>query len=267
MESQNNPYGNIEYKTEELKNYYYTNRVCWDHFHKSEKVIFGKIFLNSSSKVLDVGAGCGGLGLALRERFGVVDYTGVDINMQAVKAGHDLNPSARMLCGDILKFSFDELQQDYFDTVISLGCIDFNNQFDKTLIKLFQYVKPGKYLVISLRLTLEKTIMDIKKAYQYINFKMKQEGEIAPYILLNVKDAFNYISQLNHRNSCPDEILAYGYWGNPNPTAVVPYNKVCFSVFAIKKSISSIKQSVIKSRLPDEIQNIVKDTSIVLQEL
>ncbi len=267
MKSQNNPYGNIEYKTEELKNYYYTNRVCWDHFYESEKVIFENIFLDSSTKILDVGAGCGGLGLALQERFRVVDYTGVDINMQAVKAGCDLNPSARMLCGDILEFSSDELQQDYFDTVVSLGCIDFNNQFDKTLKRLFQYVKPGKYLVISLRLTLEKTIMDIKKAYQYINFKMKQEGEIAPYILLNVKDAFNYISQLEHGNFCTDEVLICGYWGSSSPTAVGSYDKVCFSVFAIKKSISSVKQPIIKLRLPNEIRDTIKNTGFILQEL
>jgi tRNA1(Val) A37 N6-methylase TrmN6 len=59
---------------------------------------------------LDIGCGCGGLGLALREKFQVTEYTGVEINSLAARAGRELNPKAHILSGDFLEISKTEIQ-------------------------------------------------------------------------------------------------------------------------------------------------------------
>ena len=61
----------------------------------------GKVVQTSgATSVLDVGCGCGGLGLALAERFGVSRYTGVEINAAAVAE------SARRLRADPVQPSY-----------------------------------------------------------------------------------------------------------------------------------------------------------------
>ena len=68
---------NKHYKTNEILNYFSTNRVKWDQFYPSERKLFESIGLSSEKADLDIGCGCGGLGLALNEKFGISSYTGV----------------------------------------------------------------------------------------------------------------------------------------------------------------------------------------------
>ena len=46
-------------------------------------------------------------------------------------------------------------------------------------------VKVGGEMVLSLRLTENNGLDDINKSFQYINYEMKKEGEIVPYVVLN----------------------------------------------------------------------------------
>jgi methylase of polypeptide subunit release factors len=75
---------NITYNTDEIEAYYSTTRISWDQFYPSEQKIFCTSDFHSGLSVLDIGCGCGGLGLALKERFAISDYTGVDISVQAI---------------------------------------------------------------------------------------------------------------------------------------------------------------------------------------
>ena len=56
------------------------------------------------------------------------------------------------------------------------------------LYELFAKVKPGGNLLVSLRLTNEKSINDINQSYQYINYEGNKIGEKAPYVIFNVND-------------------------------------------------------------------------------
>ena len=92
-------------------------------------------------------------------------------------------------------------------------------------------VKEGGSLIISLRLTEQNTIDDIKKSYQFINYSGTDSGEIAPYVVLNAEEIIAKFYDLGIR-----DIRGYGFYGNPSESAVTPYDKVCFTVFLLTKT-------------------------------
>jgi precorrin-6B methylase 2 len=221
---------NKQYTTDEIEKYYSKNRITWHQFYESEKIIISKLELNESNTILDIGCGCGGLGLSLREKFGVLDYTGIEFNEQAAKTASEIYPEAKFYCGDILDISENELAGKYFNIVFSLGCVDSNVQFINSLASAWKHVAPGGHLVATFRLTNKAGVNDIANSYQYINFDGKMEGEILSYVVLNKDDLLNQLEKLN-----PAEINAFGYWGTPSLSAVTPFNKICFAAFSIKR--------------------------------
>lgn len=221
---------NIKYTSKEIENFYKDNRIKWDDFYNSEKFIFEKLNFSSASKVLDIGCGCGGLGNALNERFGVKHYVGIDINDQSIKTAKSLFPEFKFVCADMLTHNF---ANDKFDFVTSLSCIDWNVEFHSMVAAAFEYVKPGGYFISSFRLTDKPSIKSIEDSYQFINFDGKLEGEKAPYIVLNVDELVSEMITFS-----PSQISAFGYWGAPSKTAVTPFEKICFAVFCIQKKIT-----------------------------
>ena len=201
--------------------------------------------------MLDIGCGCGGLGLALQEHFGGCNYTGIEINDQAAGYATSLNPKAKIYSNDFLAIDESELRPESFDFVFSLSCIDWQLNLNVMLKKAWSMVKPGGYLVASFRLTQELSINDVKRSYQFINFEGKLEGEIAPYVVLNVKELMGMIRRLGAAY-----VYAYGYYGAPNATVVTPFKEVCFGVFAIQKPNKGIGSGALLAELelPLELQ-------------
>lgn len=221
---------NIAYTSDQLVRYFAQNRVTWSHFYESERVIIEQLGLGSHHQVLDIGCGCGGLGLALRDQFGVTRYVGVEINPSAAQAGSAMNPTAEILCGDILDLSRNALRNRVFDVVFSLSCVDWNVCFADMLASAWGHVAPGGRLVATFRLTVEQGCNDINRSYQYINYDGVREGECASYVVLNAKALLEQLLSFT-----PSSINAYGYWGAPSSTAVTPYEKLCFAAFSIRK--------------------------------
>jgi SAM-dependent methyltransferase len=221
---------NVAYQTDQLARYFATNRVAWPQFYESERVIIDRLNLDSRHTVLDIGCGCGGLGLALRERYAVENYTGVEINASAADAGRAMNPAAHILCGDILDLSERELRERYFDVVFSLSCVDWNVRFADMLSAAWNRVLPGGHLVATFRLIDTQGCNDPDRSYQYINFDGVREGERASYVVLNARELIQELIAFD-----PSAIDAYGYWGAPSVTAVTPYERLCFSAFSIRK--------------------------------
>ena len=127
---------NITYETDSIEAFYKENRIAWDDFYPSEKVMFEKLDLNPQSSILDIGCGCGGLGNALGERFNIKNYVGIDINKKAIHTAKKLFPEFTFLAGDILDFENIMPRENNFDVVVSLSCIDWNVEFDKMLYTL-----------------------------------------------------------------------------------------------------------------------------------
>lgn len=227
---------NIEYKSQQIKQYYQANRTQWSQFYPSEQWVFNRIMsekANNLGSVLDVGCACGGLRNALLEKAALLSYTGVDINGEAIEwANRDLTQiiPTRLIAGDILKLAFEQ----QYDVVVSLSCADFNIETSDIIKACWNTVKPGGYFVISLRLTPLEGINDIRQSYQYINFSGNEANpEIANYVVFNFKEALGLFSNLQ---PSPALVAAYGYWGEPSSMAVTKYDKLVFTVFYIKKA-------------------------------
>ena len=221
---------NIVYQTDLIARYFSRNRVAWQQFYESERVVIDQLHLNRHHEILDIGCGCGGLGMALRDRFGIENYTGVEINASAAEAGRVMNPKAHIVCGDILDLGPNGFQDRRFDVVFSLSCVDWNVRFSDMLAAAWNYVLPGGHLVATFRLTAEEGCSDFQRSYQYINFDGIPEGERASYVVLNARSLIEQLSAFN-----PSEINAYGYWGAPSATAVTPYENLCFAALSIRK--------------------------------
>ncbi len=221
---------NIADQTDRLASYFSQNRISWDQFYESERVIIGELQLGSADEVLDLGCGCAGLGLALRKQFGVERYTGVEINPLAAEAGKVMYPEARILCGDMLDISRGELHGTRFDAVFSLSCVDWNVQFGEMLDTAWKLVAQGGHLVATFRLTDGAGCDDIHESYQHINFNGVAEGERASYVVLDARALMRLLARFE-----PFEINAFGYWGTPSASAVTPYERLCFSAFSIRK--------------------------------
>lgn len=242
---------NLTYSTAELEKYFSKNRVRWDQFYKSERAVIEKIIPAADSNVLDIGCGCGGLGLALRERFGVRNYTGVEINTNAANSAAVLNPEARIIGGDFLRMEQDVLVGSSYDLVFSLSCIDWNLTFDEMLSKAWSMVKPGGAFIASFRLTSGSGINDVKRSYQYINYNGQMTGEVAPYVVVNASDLMAKFMALGTRR-----VFGYGYYGTPSKTAVTPYKRLCFAVMAAYKTYST-EGTEIDLQLPPDISHIM----------
>ena len=74
---------NIHYRSEELSKYFSKNRISWDDLYESERNVFKYINPLEKAETLDIGCGCGGLGIALKQKFNLTSYTGVEINKEA----------------------------------------------------------------------------------------------------------------------------------------------------------------------------------------
>ena len=235
---------NIVFNTDQIATYYSQNRIAWHDFYESERHVMDLLHLTPGSSVLDVGCGCGGLGLVLSERYGCTNYLGVEINAPAVQLAKQLNPFANIICSDILDPSL--ILPDKADVVFSLSCIDWNVEFQKMLAKCWSCVSPNGYLVLSLRLTDKNSILDESQSFQYISFDGTEATETAPYSVLNINDCIVTLLALSR----VEDIYAYGYVGPPSITAVTPYKEICFSVFRIKKSVNHSHSVSIKLDIP-----------------
>lgn len=243
-----NEKSNIMYKSESFLNYYSETRMKWDDFYPSEKKILKRIFdrYDQGFELLDAGCGCGGLGKALCGKFNIKYYTGLDCNRKEIefaKENNQLSIPHHYICEDIAVYKDGRL----YDIVVSLSCIDFNIDVKGMLESCWEKVKPGGYLVTSVRLTNNETINDINKAYQKLG-----ENEVANYVVFNIDDFLKMISEL--RNNPADLIEAYGYWHSPAEGTVVKYDKLCMSVFAIRKSVRAEFNDKLETNfeLPDE---------------
>lgn len=240
--------GNIRYRSEEIERFYRSHRTQWDQFYPSEQKVLSRLELDTTTRVLDIGCGCGGLGLALKDRFGVTSYTGVEINSLAVATAVVMNPDARFIDADILALAPDELGEGTFDLVVSLSCIDWNVEFDRMLESAWSYVRPGGHFLSSFRIVAGEGACDMQRSFQYINFEGVREGETAPYVVLGAHDLFARLRALG-----PVGIHAYGYWGSPSATAETPFDRICFAVVALEKPSTNGKVTYRQLELPADI--------------
>ncbi len=243
--------GNIVYESAAISRLFDGYRDKWDDFYLSERWAFDKIgsIKKTFGRVLDVGCGMGGLGLAISSRYPLKEYHGVDINAKVIACANEKRSRFKvpvtLQCCDILKAR--GLHKGFYDTVFSLSCADWNIETKAIIKRCWQHVKPGGFFVISLRLSPGKGINNIKKSYQPIEWDNKGKPiEIANYVVFNTREFFRMIEDFKPQ---PSNVYGYGYWGLPSKTAVTPYKKLVFGVVIVRKKEVHDKKMEITAQL------------------
>lgn len=222
---------NLFYKTNNLFNFYSHHRIGWESLYPSEKIVFEHIPIDKEMKVIDLGCACGGLGVAFKDKFGITDYTGIDINGKCITAARTICPWGNFHSADFLSVA-DKLPKDY-DIACSLSAADWNNATEELLKALFTRLKPGGNLIFSCRITNDSNVKTCFETRQHIVFNddsPSSKPEYAPYKVYNLQTILQLILDLGKISS----IYGYGYWGKiPNSVESIPWDKVFYIVFAI----------------------------------
>ena len=226
-----------KWDSEKIKEFYSQNRIFWDQLYNSEKEILEKANLNENSKVLDLGCACGGLYKILNKKFKVNKYVGIDINTHCIQLANELYQDVEFIAGDISEMNDNKFLNE-FDFVISFGFIDCSNSFYKIFNKITNYLKPDGKLILDLRITDKDDLLDINKAYQYIDYSGKKNGEKFPYNVLNIVNFIEYLENKFKNFDC----YVTGYNLAPSQNAVLDYKEICFSTWLMKPNGSSKKQ-------------------------
>ncbi len=228
---------NKKYNTNEIQKFYSNNRNKWSQLYKSEREILKKLKIKKDSKVLDIGSACGGLGKILGQKYKIKNYVGLEINKEASIYSKKIFKKGIYQNIDLLNYEKKKSFLSQYDFVFSLGCVDWNTELDKMLVKAWMHVKIGGYLILTLRFV---NIQNIKPSFQYINFNKSKKGEKAKYHILNFKKFKSKIKNFKVKN-----FISYGYWAKPNITTVTEYKKIFFAGLAIQKDE---KNSIIISK-------------------
>ena len=74
------------FSSQSKSNYYIKNKVRekFKDLEKSKKFLIKKINFKKN-KILDAGCASGGMYSALKEKFGLIDYTGIDLDSKCIK--------------------------------------------------------------------------------------------------------------------------------------------------------------------------------------
>jgi SAM-dependent methyltransferase len=250
---------NIAYRTDKIARFYGEHRRRWQELYPSERWMFERVVKDNGrlGAVLDVGCAAGGLGEAFAERFDTLQsYTGVEINEQAVEVAR---ASARRMrvptefsAADICNWQPKSGQR--FDLVTALSVVDWNVEADDILAACWDHVAPSGHLVVSLRLTPKAGTCDIERSFQYIWFDpppIPEDAERAAYHVFNTHEALLWLAGQNPK---PERVFVYGYWGMVSPSARTPYDRLVFSVVALRKARAGhrIVEPCIETHLPDD---------------
>jgi SAM-dependent methyltransferase len=100
--------------------------------------------VTSGTRFLDVGCGAGGAELLADERGAVI--SGVDAAPNSIALAKDRIPGASFQVGDMQKLPFEE---ETFDTVISVNCIQFVPDAQKGVSELARVCKAGSKVSIA----------------------------------------------------------------------------------------------------------------------
>jgi SAM-dependent methyltransferase len=236
------------YKSSNLAEFYRVNRIKFEQLYDSEKFILSMLEINPEKSVLDIGCACAGLGMILAKEFRVQRYLGIEINEACAQIAKTNVGNDKILVGDFLNLCSKDLKNKKFDLVFSLSCIDWNDDFDKSLMAAWNAVNNLGYLILNLRLTTFEGSKDAEKAYQYINFEGRKAGEIAPYVVVNSSEILEAFKELH-----PSEILVKGYAGRPPSTVISSYDEIIYITVALKKEIGKTNKLQIKKWIPTNL--------------
>ena len=244
-----------QYKSKSAAEYFCNNRTSLDDFYDSEKSIL-KEYVNdiknasNTQFLLDIGCAAGGLGKSLKDILhNKLDYTGIDINPESIKLGKKKFKDLNLIEGDFSQI-VENLSSKEINTIISLSCIDWNENFEQSMKTILDLCKKKKSDFIFTFRAAEKECNDIKKSYQFVNYKNLREGEIANYVVISYENLQKIIKIFE-----PFEVVLYAYRGKPSSVAVTPYSELIFGCVWLKNCFIKKKsdKTLIKGQYPIDL--------------
>ena len=200
-------------------------RTRWEHYYDSERAILSRLDIGAATTVLDHGPDAGSFGIALRERFGVENYTAV-VSNPARRA--ELQSSYP----DLAIQDTEPDTGDCFDLVVNFSAGDEGEGFDEWIGSAYARVAEGGSLVFGVRLTERESVLTTDESYQTVVSRSVERQ--VPYRVYNASEVVEKLRPLN-----PESITGFGYSGNPSSTATTPYGVITFAVFQVRKDSSA----------------------------
>ena len=162
-------------------------------------------------RVLDVGCANGDMFCSLKEKFGEIDYVGIDVDGKCIDNAKKRYPEATFEAIDFLSNSYKD---ESFDAVMMWEWFYMAPNWKEILAEACRLSR--KYILFDSKVRLEgPTVIDIDCSYQYYH----QDGKRNHYIVQNLYEllAFFHIDFLNIK-----KITGYGYPYPSKTTAFLP---------------------------------------------
>lgn len=207
----------------------------------SERFVSELYFLNKIMKpgmsVLDIGCAAGGLYHGLKEKYGNIDYVGIDVAENMITRAKSLvseKEKAEFIAAKA-PFSGGILVGRNFDLVIATGVFQHEPHSEKLLDFMIERTKEGGYILFDLKLFHSyPTIRDINRAYCH------QLPDTIYYIVFNIKDLLDLIA--GRQDRLDEKVEIYGYFSGIHPAVHLPPNvkeKVCSAHVLLRRSSRS----------------------------
>ena len=98
----------------------------WNELSETES-LFVKKYINSNSKIIDLGCGTGRIVKTLK--LNEANYVGIDCSQQMIDAAVKSNPTHKFICDDILNVTFEP---ETFDVVLLMNnVVDMLNPYER----------------------------------------------------------------------------------------------------------------------------------------
>lgn len=245
---------------EEAISYYERLRNKPEDIYESERVFFFPL-LRKIGSVLDVGCAAGGFYNIIKTVNPGINYTGIDVSEKMIHAAKNLFPGTdfKLTAGDKIDFP-----DNSFDLVFSLGVLNHVLDYKSFISECFRVSK--KYCLIDLpRLLPRPHAFSEKPSFMLLKDRFHSNRPIdsletkVPYVLEDAAEVFSF---LKNGLKAP-KILAKGYFGKCDKSAILPVEEVCFAVVCIEKRS---KENIIIADLPISILARLKAKGIMYME-
>lgn len=237
-----------------LIQFYSDQRNAPGHLYHSERRFLPWLAKQSHS-VLDVGCALGGFAAVWKALNPEIHYVGADLSSTLIQEAHRLQPTEDFLVANgTTGIPFTDSS---FDVVAALGWLHFERRYPEALQELWRVA--SSRLIFDVRLVGDGSTGQHGLQQVPLHSELLSEDPPWPYLTVAWKMFADLVIGMQ-----PSSILVYGYEGYPGPGVVGIDGKVCFAVFVLEKSPTSVVFPEIIAQLPWPVPSQVADRVVVL---
>ena len=221
------------YLSKSKSNHYIKNKVRekFKDLENSKRILLKKINYKKN-KILDVGCATGGMFSALKNKFGSINYTGIDIDSRCINNAKTRFSGAKFYKMDL----FDKkLKNNFYDIVMMWNWTYMYPDWKKLFYQAIKLSK--KFIMFDNRLRLNgPTITDIDLSYQYYHKSNKRNF----YINHNLYELISFF-QIGELNIKTINIYGYHLPGETSARLPLPISEVLIGGVLLEKYPNNFK--------------------------